>query len=48
MEQNMAIFDFELTDEQMRKIGTLDKGESLFFDHRDPDAVERLGGRTVE
>jgi 2,5-diketo-D-gluconate reductase A len=48
MEQNMAIFDFELTAEQMRKIATLDQGESLFFDHRDPDAAERLGGRTVE
>jgi 2,5-diketo-D-gluconate reductase A len=48
MEQNMDVFGFELTAAQMREIATLDKGESLFFDHRDPEAVERLGGRVVD
>jgi 2,5-diketo-D-gluconate reductase A len=29
----------------MNKIATLDTGASLFFDHRDPQMVSRLGGR---
>lgn len=29
-------FDFQLTDEQMARIATLDTGSSLFFDHHDP------------
>jgi 2,5-diketo-D-gluconate reductase A len=45
MSQNLDIFDFTLTDEQMNKIATLDTGASLFFDHRDPQMVSRLGGR---
>jgi 2,5-diketo-D-gluconate reductase A len=44
MEQNLAIFDFALTDDQMNEIATLDTGSSLFFDHRDPAMVSRLGG----
>ena len=42
MEQNMDVFDFELTSEDMDKIATLDKGESLFFSHYDPQTVEFL------
>ncbi|MGF2385291.1 aldo/keto reductase [Lentilactobacillus otakiensis] len=44
MEQNIDIFDFELTDEEMKSIQSLDMKESAFFDHRDPEMVERLGG----
>ena len=39
MAQNLDIFDFTLTDDQMKQIATLDTGASLFFDHRDPAMV---------
>ena len=42
MEENLNIFDFALTDEEMKNIETLDTGESLFFSHYDPKIVERL------
>jgi 2,5-diketo-D-gluconate reductase A len=45
MAQNLDIFDFELTDQQMKEIGTLDTGASLFFDHRDPAMVSWLNSR---
>jgi 2,5-diketo-D-gluconate reductase A len=48
MAENMDIFDFELTTDQMASIARMDTGASLFFDHRDPDAVIRLGSRVVE
>lgn len=44
MAENLAVFDFTLTDEQMNQIATLDTGASVFFDHRDPAMVSRLGG----
>lgn len=44
IEENFDVFDFELEEEDMAKIRELDSGESLFFDHRDPDMVERLTG----
>ena len=45
MAQNLDIFDFELTDDQMKSIATLDTGASLFFDHRDPAMAAWLNGR---
>ncbi len=45
MAQNLDIFDFTLTDDQMNEIAKLDTGASLFFDHRDPAIVSWLGGR---
>ncbi len=45
MAQNLDVFDFTLTEEQMTTITTLDTGASLFFDHRDPAMVSWLGGR---
>ena len=48
MAENMDIFDFELTADQMASIARMDTGASLFFDHRDPEAVIRLGSRVVE
>lgn len=44
MIENINIFDFELSDAEMAQITALDKKESAFFDHRDPNSVERLGG----
>ena len=42
MAENIDVFDFELTDDQMARIATLDTGASLFFDHRDPAMVSTL------
>ena len=40
MEENFNVFDFELTDEDMSVIATLDKKQSSFFSHTDPNMVE--------
>lgn len=45
MAQNLDVFGFTLTDEQMSTISTLDTDASLFFDHRDHEMVSWLGGR---
>ena len=42
MEQNFNIFDFELTNEEIEQIRTLDLGHSLFFSHHDPETVEMI------
>src|SRR3954454_11987257 len=42
MAENFDIFDFELTEDEMRSIATLDTGASSFFDHRDPAMVKWL------
>lgn len=42
MLENIDIFDFELSDEDMKKISEMDKMESSFFDHREAASVERL------
>ena len=40
MEQNLNVFDFTLTDEDMAKIAALDTKTSSFFSHYDPGMVE--------
>lgn len=40
MKENMDVFDFALTDEEMKRIEELDTGKSLFFSHYDPTTVE--------
>lgn len=40
MEENINVFDFALTDEDMNRIDALDTAESLFFSHTDPATVE--------
>lgn len=42
MIQNMDVFDFELSQEDMDRIKTLDSDDSSFFSHQDPETVERL------
>ncbi|KQX70762.1 MULTISPECIES: aldo/keto reductase [unclassified Streptomyces] len=48
MAENIDVFDFRLTDDQMAAVAALDTGESLFFDHRDPVMVSRLGNVTLD
>ncbi|MDO4160525.1 MAG: aldo/keto reductase [Prevotellaceae bacterium] len=40
MQENLDIFDFALTDEDMASIATLDTGKSLFFDHHDGETAK--------
>ena len=40
MAENFNVFDFELSDEDMDEIKSLDTSSSLFFDHTDPEMVE--------
>lgn len=48
MAENLDVFDFELTDDEMAAIATLDTGASQFFDHRDPNMVRALSSRTLD
>jgi 2,5-diketo-D-gluconate reductase A len=47
MRENMDIFDFELTDAEMSDIAAMDRGESLFFDHRDPAMASQFANRRL-
>ena len=44
MQQNVDIFDFALSDEDMAAIATLDTGRSLFFDHHDAETARMFMG----
>jgi diketogulonate reductase-like aldo/keto reductase len=48
MAENIDVYDFELTDDQLARIATLDTGSSLFFDHHDPEIVTWLAGRRLD
>jgi 2,5-diketo-D-gluconate reductase A len=41
--ENIDVFDFALTDDEMTRIATMDTGASLFLDHRDPAVASQLG-----
>jgi len=45
MIENLDIFDFELSDEDMESIKSLDTGESQFFSHRDPEIIKWFSER---
>ena len=42
MEQNLNVFDFQLSAEDMSQIATLDTKQTLFSSHRDPAFVEMI------
>lgn len=46
--ENFNIFDFELSQEDLDRIATLDTKESLFFSHRDPAMVKWIGTRELD
>lgn len=45
--QNIDVFDFSLTDEEMKVMATLDRGESQFFSHQDPAKIEQIFGSSL-
>lgn len=47
MEQNIDVFDFSLTDEEMAEIAALDIGHSEIIDHTGPRLVQALHGRKL-
>ena len=48
MTENISVFDFELSVEDITAITTLDTKTSSFFDHRDPEKVKWLGTRKLD
>jgi diketogulonate reductase-like aldo/keto reductase len=48
MVENISVFDFELSAEDMAAIAALDTQTSSFFDHRDPKMVKWLGERKMD
>jgi 2,5-diketo-D-gluconate reductase A len=48
MRENIDVFDFELADDDMARIAALDTRTTLFFDHADPEWVDRLNSVRVD
>ncbi|MBF9255656.1 aldo/keto reductase [Pontibacter sp. 172403-2] len=48
IEENINVFDFELPNEDMEAITSLDTKQSVFIDHRDPAVVKWLGETTFD
>ncbi|WP_277679953.1 aldo/keto reductase [Gracilibacillus dipsosauri] len=46
--ENMDIFDFELNEDDLELISTLDTRESLFLDYHDPEIAKSLGTLRVD
>lgn len=46
--ENFNIFAFELSQEDIEVISTLDTKQSLFFSHRDPEMVKWIGNRKLD
>ncbi|WP_292011011.1 aldo/keto reductase [Chryseobacterium sp.] len=42
--ENIDVFNFELSEEDMNSIQSLDTEKSLFFSHRDPEMIKYLSG----
>jgi len=48
MVENLTVFDFELSHEDLTRIATLETGQSAFFSHRDPAIVKWMAERKLE
>jgi diketogulonate reductase-like aldo/keto reductase len=48
MMENISVFDFDLSTDDMATITTLDTKTSSFFDHRNPQMVKWLGERKLD
>ena len=48
MQENLAVFDFELDAADMAEIATLDNATSSFFSHRDPAMVKWMSERRLD
>lgn len=48
MAENLDIFDFELSEEEMGRIAELETGRSVALDHHDPKVAKRLGGVRID
>ncbi|MFB9275797.1 aldo/keto reductase [Cohnella cellulosilytica] len=46
--ENFDVFTFELSQEDLDRIATLDTKQSLFFSHRDPERVKWIGTRKLD
>lgn len=46
--ENFDVFNFQLDDEDMQAMNSLNKNESQFFDHRDPAAIESIFGTSLK
>lgn len=47
MAQNLDIWDFELTDEEMARVSSKDKGHSEIIDHFNPEVVKTVLGMKI-
>ena len=48
MIENFDVFDFELDQDDMTRIASIDTGASCFFSHRNPEMVKWLGTTTFD
>lgn len=48
MEENLAVFDFQLDETDMARIAALDTNTSSFFSHRDPVIVKWMAERRLD
>lgn len=48
MKENFTVFDFQLSDEDMISILSLDQKVSAFFDHRDPKIIQWMASRKLD
>lgn len=48
MQENLAIFDFELSPTELSQIAQLETGTSSFFSHRDPAIVKWMSERRLD
>ncbi|MFX3650088.1 MAG: aldo/keto reductase [Paenibacillus sp.] len=46
--ENLNIFDFELSTEDIEQISALDTRESLFLSYRDPEVAKRMGNWKID